>query len=471
MGVGWREVGRVVDMSAEAVCRQMSVSGSTLSGLLTPLVRKHRVPGAQLAVYRQGETAAVEVGELEVGSWRAVARSTAFPIGSVTKAFTATLVMVLVADDELSLDAAVGDYLPEVADLGAEFTVRRVLSHTSGLAADPRSEDAGFASLRRYAIDHCRPRHLLQPPGTGFSYSNMGYVLAGLLVEATTGMSWWEAMESILLRPLGIEPALVGARAPGGRGIASGHSVNTAAGRVRPVQQSVPPAEAPAGGLAVSATDLVSLARLQLRPGRPDLLPAGSAATMRQPVAGAEPFGLADGWGLGLAVYQTGAATWVGHDGNGDGTACYFRVDPDDDWAVALTSNANTGYGLWQDVLAELGSAGVPLQPHRPRTSRRPMRAPLACAGTYLNGEVEYQVTVRADGRLDLVAAGERVDPITCHDDLTFPVRDPAAPEQEVYGRFRRDYVTGAIYGVEFAGRIARKPTQPAPASKRRLTA
>lgn len=467
----WRKVGPVVDTLAGVLRQQANLSDGMLYDLLTQCSRKHRVPGAQLAVHHRGRTARAEVGELESGTGRRVSRTAAFPIGSVTKSFTATLLLALAAEDELSLDAPVGEYLAELNDLGAEFTVRRVLSHTSGLAADPQSVDRGLSSLRRYVSEHCRPEQLLQAPGTGFSYSNMGYVLAGLLIETCTGMSWWDAMDSILLRPLGIEPAYVGARRPTARRVASGHSVNTAVGRVRPVQQAVAPAEAPAGGLAVSALDLIELGRLHLAPGRPRLLPAGWAALMRQATSGAEPFGLADGWGLGLAVFGSGGRIWVGHDGNGDGTACYFRVDPDGGSVVALTSNSNTGYGLWQELLGDLGAAGIPLEPHRPRTSRRPVRVPLTCAGTYLNGEVEYLVTVRTDGRFDLVADGERLGPITCYDDLTFPVHDPAATEQEAFGRFRRIPETGLIAGVEFAGRLARKSTHSAPARSGRLTA
>jgi CubicO group peptidase (beta-lactamase class C family) len=460
----------VIDTRSEALCRHVD-----LDDMLAPLARKHRVPGAQLAVHHRGETIAVEFGELEVGAGTGarnrVAGSAAFPIGSVTKSFTATLLMILVADGDLSLDVPVGDYLPELADLGAEFTVRRVLSHTGGLAADPRSAAGETSSVRRYVADHCGPQNLLQRPGAGFSYSNIGYVLAGHLVEVSTGMSWWDAMESILLRPLGIDPVFIGTRPPSRRRIASGHSVNTAVGRIRPVQQSLARAEAPAGGLAVSATDLVRLGSLHLDPGMPGLLPAGCAELMRQPTPGAEPFGAADGWGLGLAVYRSGGAGWVGHDGNGNGTACYFRVNPVDGWAVALTSNSNTGYGLWQDLLGELSRTGIPIEPHRPRTSRRPMRAPLACAGTYVNGDVAYKVTVDADGSLDLVADDEPLGRVACNDDLSFLLRDAAAPEQEFYGRFRQDRFTGMIDGIQLGGRLARRSVHADRLSGRRLTA
>jgi CubicO group peptidase (beta-lactamase class C family) len=218
----------------------------------------------------------------------------------------------------------------------------------------------------------------------GFSYSNPGYALVGLLIEAVTGMTWAEAVESILLRPLEIKPAFVGlpgATSPA-RPVATGHSVNVTAGRTRPVRQCEAPAIAPAGALAVSATDLVKLGMTHVGTGMPTLLPAAQAALMRQPVPCADPFGLADGWGMGFALYRHESADWIGHDGNADGTSCYLRIDPAGGWVVALTTNANTGAGLWRDLLAELDRAGIPVGPSGSATPGGPRTSPPAgCAG------------------------------------------------------------------------------------------
>src|SRR5262249_36884525 len=167
---------------------------------------------------------------------------------------------------------------------------------------------------RSYIVEHIRGRDLVQPPGAGFSYSNPGYVVAGRLIETVTGMSWSEAVESILLRPLGIEPTFANplGSIPPQRPVAPGHSVNTAVGRIRPVRPDLMPAFAPVGGLAVSAVDLVKLGLIHVEPGRPEVLPAAYASQMRRAVPRADPFGLADGWGPGLAVYWHQPAEWVG---------------------------------------------------------------------------------------------------------------------------------------------------------------
>jgi CubicO group peptidase (beta-lactamase class C family) len=312
----------------------------TLCTRLSDLAREYRVCGAQLAIQHHDEIATGETGVLEYGGGHQVTRDSAFPIGSITRAFTATLVMTMVADGEADLDKPLGSLLSEPGDLGGRLTLRQLLSHTAGL----------------------------------------GYVLAGRAIGALTGMSWPDAVEWLLLEPLGIEAAFIHPAVPGAapRALATGHSV--AADRTWPVQQSLASAEAPAGALAASASDLLELGRLHLPPGSPWLLPPELARLMREPVPEADPFGLADGWGLGLAVFRGPGRDWAGHDGNADGTSCHLRIDPEDGWGIALTTNTSTGTALWRRLCTELAEAGVPLPPECTGTY---------ATGTYANGHAE----------------------------------------------------------------------------------
>jgi len=440
----------------------------SLSNVLRALAGKYQVPGAQLAIHRGGHTVAVAIGEAEFGSGDPVGDDTAFPSGSITKAFTATVAMALVADDDLDLDLPVGEYLPELgADRCAQITLRQLLSHTSGLPTGPDPVTA--ASLRRYVLEHCRQRNLVLPPGTAFSYSNVGYVLAGHLIETITGMSWWEAVELILLKPLGILPTFVVAPAPYApqRQIVSGHSVNLATGRTVPVQQNEPLAEAPTGSLAVSAADLVSLGRMHIGPGAPDVLPVRFAKQMRRAEPGADPFGLADGWGLGLAVFRDGATEWVGHDGNADGTSCYLRIDPVGGCVVALATNANTGSYLWQDLVTELRAANIMVGGHGVDIApgRRPAVPAASCVGTYANGDDEYQVLAR-DGRLHLALDGEIIARLALVDDLTFSLHEVVSGRLMNVGRFHRDPASGGIDGIHTLGRFARRRAPRIPHSR-----
>lgn len=439
------------------------VDPAWLAATLSSLADTHQLPGAQLAVHRGGVTVAVEVGELEHGAGLPVTGEAAFPIGSISKAWTATLAMILVADGDLELDTPLDEHLPELDDLVGRLTLRQLLSHTSGFADIP---ELSTLPTGRYVREYCRRDDLVLPPETAFSYSSRNYVLAGYLIETITGMSWWEAMESILLRPLGIEPATImeAQRAPYARPIATGHSVNTALGRIRPVQQSLAPAEAPAGALAMSAADLVALGLMHIGPGVPNLLPAAEAERMRRAVPGAEPFGLADGWGTGLAVFGDGTAGWVGHDGNANGTCCYLRIDPAGGRVVALTTNASTGSSLWQELCTRLRQAGIPLGEHRGDISAPAPIASLAeCVGSYSNGPTEWLITAAADGDLCLASRGELVARLVFSHDMSFEVQDPESGQKLHVGRFLRDPITKEIELLQIFGRIARRRPSAVP--------
>ncbi|ALG14694.1 serine hydrolase domain-containing protein [Kibdelosporangium phytohabitans] len=389
------------------------------------------VQGAQFALLRDGQTVAVSVGEAEHGTGRRVTADLAFPIGSIGKVFTAAVTMVLAADGDIELDDPVGEYVPEAAGRPiAAVTPRQLLSHTGGLESGP---DGG--SSMRGLVERTG---LIQPPGRDFSYSNAGFVLLGRLAETVTGMSWFTCVESILLRPLGIAPAfVVGPRTA--RAVATGH-----AGRGRPVTQNITLAEAPAGAVAGSASDLVKIGRMLLDGG--DIMPREHALMMREPVADA--FGLADAWGLGLAVF----GSWVGHDGTGDGTWCQLRIDPDSGTVAAMTCNSSAGAGLWDDVVDELGRRGLPI-PSGSLTAVPDvvLPPPDGWAGSYWNGDTEYSL---AD---DLVFAvdGEPQAMITFHEGLTFSLRDNQSGQQLYAGRCLVSPETGKIDRIHVNGRLA----------------
>ncbi|MGH3788280.1 MAG: serine hydrolase domain-containing protein [Pseudonocardiaceae bacterium] len=452
--------------------RPMPIEPAWLAATMAALVDTYHVPGAQLAVHRGGVTVAVELGELEYGAGIEVTGDTPFAIGSITKAWTATLAMILVADGDMELDAPLDEYLPELPDLGGVVTLRHVLSHTSGFASSPDVPDLSTLSLGRYVREHCRRQDLISSPGTGFSYSNRNYALVGHLIETITGMRWAEAMESILLRPLAVESTILGrGTAPSARAIAAGHSVNMTSGKTRPVSQSLASVEAPAGALAMSAVDLVALGTMHVGSGVSELVPAAYAKWMRQAVPGADPFGLADGWGCGLAIFREGTTNWVGHDGNVSGMSCYLRIEPAEGWVVALTTNANTGSYLWDELCTALRPPTLPLPVHRrDLPARAAIASPAECVGRYSNGPAEYDVTAAEGGDLYLANGDELVARLVFYDRLDFVLQDVMSGRRVHVGRFLRDPATKQIDHVLIGGRLAQRQ-RPATLPKARSPA
>lgn len=440
-----------------------------LAARLARLAREHRVPGAQLAVHHEGETVTAETGEETYAAGEPVTRRSAFPLGSLTKPFTATLVMTLAACGDIDLDAPLAEYVPEVGagrgGPGPRMTARRLLSHTSGLASNIDEGGDHSGARRRWVARHCRESGTAHPPGAVFSYSNIGYILAGHLVEVVTGMSWWEAMEAVLLKPLDIVPAFVVGPPSGFRPVVDGHTVRQPGDRMLPVTwQTLPKVAAPSAGLALGAADLVTFALMHLaHPALQPVLDRDSAREMRRDqLAGvtAGPFGMADSWGLGWAVYRDAGPDWFGHDGTGEGTSCHLRFEPAGGTVVALTANAATGPALWEDLLAELRSVGPAVggrglsAPPDPalRTS-----GPPECAGRYVNGEMELTVVADGAGGLRLTTGEAERFELTCFEGLRFTMRETSGGRTTYTGRFLRDPETGGIDLIQVTGRLARR--------------
>ncbi|MFD9885796.1 serine hydrolase domain-containing protein [Streptomyces alboflavus] len=440
--------------AAPTVERQPSLIRQALQDRLDVLARTHRVPGAHLAVDTGTEVVSVHTGTADAAVRAPFTADTAVPLGSVTKVYTAAAVLLLADDGDLDPDDPVASFLPELRAL-PEVTIRHLLSHTAGLPTGPDSDTAAGTPVSRYLAGVCTARNALFPPGAGFSYSNAGYVAAGRLVEAVTGMTWQEAVRALLLDPLGTAPAFLDDTAPA-RPAAVGHALNTATGQLRPARQNLAPVEAPAGALLASALDLAALGRALV--GRSTVLPTASAVLMRSRQQGAESEGLADAWGLGVALFQEDGRWWCGHDGNAQGTSCHLRAEPESGVVVAFTGNAGGATAMWRDLaddLTRITGLRVPTAPATPRHGD-PVELP-ECAGTYHNGTTEYRITLDAAGSPALSVDGDLPLPLVCHADLTCDLVDPVTGRREPGGRFHRDPVTGLVDRVQISGRTARR--------------
>ncbi|MFF8952076.1 serine hydrolase domain-containing protein [Streptomyces sp. NPDC014940] len=440
--------------AAPAASRTPSLLHEEIQLRLDALARLHRVPGAQLVLDTGGDTVSVHTGTADVTTGSPFTADTAVPLGSLTKPFTAGLVMLLADDGDLDLDEPAAEHLPELSGT-PEVTVRQLLSHTAGLPTGPDSDTAAGTTAARYLTALCTERDLLFAPGTDFSYSNAGYVAAGRLVETVTGMPWPEAVRALLLEPLGVRAAFVG-DATHVRPVAAGHAVNTLTGQPVPARQNLAPLEAPAGALLASARDLAAFGNALT--GRSDLLPPAVVKEMRRPETAARPGTLADGWGTGLALYQRDGRVWCGHDGNAQGTSCHLRADAESGVVVAFTGNAGGATALWHDLAEELGRLAGIRVPAATAVADRGAAVDLPdCAGTYRNGTTTYRIAPGPDGTPALSVDGDLPLPLVCYPDLTCDLRDPATGRLEPGGRFHRDPVTGLVDRVQISGRTARR--------------
>ena len=166
------------------------------------------VPGGAISVVTSSGIDAAGVGN--AGDAEATA-ATPFVIGSTTKSFTALAVMQLVDSGDVDLDAPVREYVPELSladgQAANSITVRHVLQQTSGL--DDLSGGSLLASAADgsplQAVAELKNAELMAPPGKAWRYANVNYVLAGLVVERASGMSYADYVERRIFDPLGMD--------------------------------------------------------------------------------------------------------------------------------------------------------------------------------------------------------------------------------------------------------------------------
>lgn len=173
-------------------------------------------PGAALAVIRDGRIIyrrGYGMAKLEDGI--VMTSDKIFDIGSVSKQFTATCVVLLVRQGKVSLDDNVRKYIPEFPDYGTPITVRHLLHHTSGLRDyNALLELAGFRGDSDCPnVDEaleviCRQKKLNYPPGEEYSYTNTGYFLLSQIVERVSGKSLNTFAQENIFKPLGMEHTL-----------------------------------------------------------------------------------------------------------------------------------------------------------------------------------------------------------------------------------------------------------------------
>ncbi|HEX4226027.1 MAG TPA: serine hydrolase [Pseudonocardiaceae bacterium] len=332
---------------------------------LDTLARRHNVPGAQLGILRIGhgddDLVTAAHGVLNTNTGVTTTTDSLFQIGSITKVWTTTLIMQLVDEGRLDLDAPVVDVLPELRlpdpETAKQLTVRHLLTHTSGIDGDLFT-DAGRG-------DDCLERFValladvppLFPLATIWSYSNAGFIVVGRIIEKITGQTWDAVLNERLLRPLGLSHTVTLPEEAVLHRVAVGH-----VGGPEPEPVPVwtyPRSHGPVGLINSTVADQLAFARLHLTGGLTEdgtrLLSAESAAAMTDKHADLpdlrSPF---DSWGLGWARINFTGHRLVGHTGGTPGQSAFLYVLPEQDFAVALFANGGNTGGLYRDLFEEI---------------------------------------------------------------------------------------------------------------------
>jgi CubicO group peptidase (beta-lactamase class C family) len=316
------------------------VTESTARRLYAALAEEQasrRLPSVSAVLTRDGSLAWREARGEATGEPGLNPADLQYRIGSITKTMTAVLVLQLRDEGQLSLNDPVAAYLPEAGDL--DVTVRSLLAHSSGLAAEPPGpwwERSAGRSLDQLVAGLAKPPPF--EPGRTYHYSNLGYGLLGEVVARLRGTSWWEVLSSRMLEPLSMLRTSYDPFEPH----AQGYSVHPWSGElcVEPAADTL--AMAPAGQVWSTVLDLATFADF-LVTGDDRVLRTSSIEEMATPQVGSLADGLGSGYGLGLRLIPGGSGVRVGHTGSMPGFQAGLFVDRLRRTGAVVLSNSTAG--------------------------------------------------------------------------------------------------------------------------------
>jgi len=363
-----------------------------LSKALATAKKELGLPGVEATVlFRDGSSWTGARGMADAAAGLKVQSGTPFAIGSVTKTFTAALILRDVEAGRIRLDDRLARYLPDVPNAG-KVTIRQLLNHMSGIPdyfknvkfdAVLNKSKKRVWTAEEVLEGYVRPA-LVFPPGSRWAYSNSNYLLLGMVAEKVGGAPWAERVREELLDPLGLASTYIqGAEAPtvapalayriiaGYRGPTP--SARTDGSDIVPFTSVVTAAGA-AGAIASTTQDMARWARA-LYGG--DVL---DPATRKQMLTFVKAYGY--GWttayGLGVSRVVFQGRVSYGHTGALTGTRASIRYFPKDGVAIAVAFNREPLVG--DDVVRYLARAVFPKPPASaspsPATSPRPSSAP-----------------------------------------------------------------------------------------------
>lgn len=358
-----------------------------------------RAPSLVAAVVRDGR--AVWHGSRTSVDGHGPDENVQYRIGSITKTFTAVLVLRLRDEGLLDLGDPLEKHLPGT-DAG-EATIAELLAHTAGLAAEAPGPwwERTSGALRPELSDVLGEQPFLHPAGRRHHYSNPGYTLLGALVERVRGASWEEALRREVLEPLGLDRTSAHPSAPH----AGGWAVHPWADVMLPEPAEDLGRMAPAGQLWSTTGDLAKFAAF-LAKGDDRVLSAETVREMRTPAAPAEAADVVDGatYGLGMQIQHRDGRLLVGHSGSLPGFLANLTIGVADDVAAVVLANCTSG-----PVLSAVGADLVRIvaeaepripEPWRPLTEVD--AGVLELAGQWYWGTHVFALRLTSDGGVSL---------------------------------------------------------------------
>ncbi|TPQ17471.1 serine hydrolase domain-containing protein [Streptomyces sporangiiformans] len=324
---------------------------SPLQRFITSKANEFGIPGSAVAVFSGGEESYAFHGTTSAEDTRPLDHDTLFHFGSITKTYTATAIMRLVADGKMDLDAPVRRYLPDFRlsdeDAAATVTMTHLLNHTGGWS-DYLSENPEDSLERHVAGMADIP--VTTPPGEHAAYKNAGFTIAGLIMESLTGMKYDAAMRSLVFDPVGLTTAAFTTSELKGH-VALGHAAQADGSLDVTTDWVAERYGDPSGGIVSTIGDQLRWARFHLGDGE-GVLPRDLLLRMQQPTTEVQGNYFGDGIGISWFLRTVDGVRTVGHGGSMSGQYSWLLLVPEKDFALVTVATVGpNGIPYNQDVV------------------------------------------------------------------------------------------------------------------------
>jgi len=374
------------------VCLTTSVFGQNFSELEKTVraeLQEKNAIGAGVAIIKNDRVIfAKGFGAANVETNAPITPDTIFQIGSITKTFTAAMILSMSQKGRLKLDAPIGDYAKNLSPKLSRMTLDQLLSHTAGIIDEPDEYGAADESLMANYIRSWTDDYCLFDGGRFFSYSNSGYALAGFTAQESGGKLYADLMTEIIFQPLGMRNTTFRPTVAMTYPLAVGHQTKQGE---RPTVVRPLPQDArlyPAGTMYSSLNDLARFAIAFLNGGKIDgkqIIAPSVIEKMSTPHA--KQLSMADdsSYGYGLFMNTRRGVRVVWHDGSMTGYVASLLLVPEQKFAVIILGNTNNVVlNKTQEKAMETISSLKPKEEPKPKQSQPLTKAEMQkLVGTY----------------------------------------------------------------------------------------
>jgi CubicO group peptidase (beta-lactamase class C family) len=355
-------------------------------------MKKAKIPGVALGIVHRGKTHLICEGITSIANPQAVTSETLFQIGSTTKTMTGTVIMQLVEQGKLELDAPVRKYLPGLkmtdANVTKRITVRQLLNHTGGFSGDIFDDTGnGDDALEKYvALLNKTPQ--VTPLGQIWHYNNAALCIAGRVIEVVTGKVYEQTVREMMLEPLGMTQSFFFHNEVMTEPFAVGHNTNEK-NKVRVAKPwGLPRSVYSAGGMNSSLNDQLKYIKFHLGNGQPLF----SSETLREMHTPTVPAWVGADFAVTWFVPQLHNANGetvkiLQHGGSTNGQQSAFWFSPMNNFGCTILTNHDAGFMFNEQLNAWMFEHMLGLKTPGVQEIQIAQKELKALAGTFSTGD------------------------------------------------------------------------------------